>query len=90
MTQEEQVRENTTTIGKLEVMHKGLMEKIDDHVTSTKEFMTCYYKEDKPRFDSAHRFKKIFMRIFWVMVTPILAVSGYGIFKAITHFIEEM
>ncbi len=89
MTIDEQVRENTATITKLEVMHEGLMSKMDDHINTTKEFMSQYYKEDKPRFDSSWRFKKLFMKIFWLVITPIIIVFGYGLVRAGTHFMES-
>ena len=74
------------SISTLEADVKNMCETMKKHDETTEEFLVMFREKDQPRIDAAHRFIKVFLKVFWLILTPLIAGLGAGIIYAGLHF----
>ena len=73
-------------VTKLETNVETICNTIKEHDDTTQQFINKYWENDKPKIDAAHRFIKTFLKVFWLVMAPLIAGLGAGIIYAGIHF----
>ena len=66
-------------ITELRVMVKNTIDEMRKSTEQTQTFINKFYEKDKPIIDDAKTFMRSFRKVFWIVMTPLIAGAGGGI-----------